>query len=106
MDTCIKSNLFVRSCPEKETFRKNSQNREVEVRPLASNGRVARLSSMVNTCEPLINVVKLKRAKDADRLEPKGKQPAGFVFAKATRIFALPADRRNLTYSCYLYETW
>jgi hypothetical protein len=34
---------------------------------------------MVNTCEPLINVVKLKRAKDADRLEPKGKQPVDFV---------------------------
>lgn len=106
MDTCIKSNLFVRSCPEKETFRKNSQNREVEVRPLASYGRVARLSSMVNTCEPLINVVKIKRAKDADRLEPKGKQPAGFLCAKATRILVLPADRRNLTYSCYLCETW
>lgn len=106
MDTCIKSNLFVRSCPEKETFRKNSQNREVEVRPLASFGQVARLSSMVNTCESLVNVVKLIRAKDADRLGPKGKQPAGFVLVKATRIFALPADRRNLTYSCYLCETW
>jgi len=65
----------VRSCPKKETFRKKSQNRKVEVRPLASFGLVARLSSMVNTCEPLINVVKIKRAKDADRLEPKGKQP-------------------------------
>ena len=71
MGTCIRSNLFVRSCPEKETFRKNSQNREVEVRPLASFGQVARLSSMVNTCESLVNVVKLSQAKDADRLEPK-----------------------------------
>ena len=106
MDTCIKSNLFVRSCPKKETFRKNSQNREVEVRPLASFGLVARLSSMVNTCEPLINVVKIKRAKDADRLEQKGKQPDDYVRAIVTRIFALPADRRNLTYSCYLCETW
>jgi len=34
---------------------------------------------MVNTCEPLINVVKLKRAKDDDRLEPKGKQSVDFV---------------------------
>ena len=61
---------------------------------------------MVNTCEPLINVVKIKRAKGADRLEPKGKQPAGFVRAKATRIPVLPADKRNLTCSCYLCETW
>jgi hypothetical protein len=106
MDTCIKSNLFVRSCSEKVTSRKSSQNCEVEVRPLASCGQVARLSSMVNTCESLVNVVKLIRAKDADRLEPKGKQPVGFVSAIATRIFALPADRRNLTYSCYLCETW
>jgi hypothetical protein len=30
---------------------------------------------MVNKSEPLINVVKVERAKDADRLEPKGKQP-------------------------------
>ena len=40
----------------------------------ASGGRDAGLSGMVNTGEPLINIVKLKRAKDADRLEPKGKQ--------------------------------
>lgn len=73
-------NCLVWSCPEKEALSKEkSQNREVEVRLLASYGRVARLSNMVNTCEPLINVVKLKRAKDADRLEPKGKQPVDFV---------------------------
>ena len=35
---------------------------------------------MVNTCEPLINVVKIKRAKGADRLEPKGKQPRLALF--------------------------
>ena len=29
---------------------------------------------MVNTCEPLINFVKAKQAKVADRLEPKGVQ--------------------------------
>ena len=61
---------------------------------------------MVNACEPLINVVKVKRAKDADRLEPKGKQPVDFILSKVTRILALPADRRNLSYSCYLCETW
>jgi len=46
---------------------------------------------MVNTCEPLINVVKIKRANDADRLEPKGKQPVDFFSAKVTRILVLPA---------------
>lgn len=61
---------------------------------------------MVNTCEPLINVVKLKRANDANRLEPKGKQPVDFVMAKVTRILVLPAERRNLSYACYLCETW
>ena len=61
---------------------------------------------MVNTCEPLINVVKVERANDADRLEPKDKQPAGFILTKVTRILVLPADRRNLTYSCYLCGTW
>ena len=61
---------------------------------------------MVNTCEPLINVVKVKRAKGADRLEPKGKQPAGFFRSKAARILVLPADRRNLTCSCCLCRTW
>ena len=61
---------------------------------------------MVNTCEPLINVVKVERANDADRLEPKGKQPAVFVLTKVTRILVLSADRRNLSYSCYLCETW
>jgi len=61
---------------------------------------------MVNTCEPLINVVKIKRANDANRLEPKGKQPVDFFMAKVTRILVLPADRRNLTYSRYLCATW
>lgn len=46
---------------------------------------------MVNTCEPLINVVNLNRAKDADRLEPKGMQPVDFFLAKVTRILVLPA---------------
>ena len=61
---------------------------------------------MVNTCEPLINVVNLERANDADRLEPKGKQPVDFIVAKVTRILVLPADRRNLTYLRYLCATW
>ena len=61
---------------------------------------------MVNTCEPLINVVKVKRANDADRLEPKGKQPVVFVLTKVTRIVVLSADRRSLTYSCYLCGKW
>jgi hypothetical protein len=30
---------------------------------------------MANTREPLINVVKIRRAKDADRLGPKGTWP-------------------------------
>lgn len=30
---------------------------------------------MANTCEPLVNVVKIRRAKDADRLGPKGTWP-------------------------------
>jgi hypothetical protein len=47
---------------------------------------------MVNTCEPLINVVKLRRANDADRLEPKGKQPVDFFMVKVTRILVLPAE--------------
>jgi len=76
MDTCIWSNPFVRSYPEKEALSKEkAKSARWRQWPSASEGRGARLSSMVNKSEPLINVVKLERAKDADRLEPKGKQP-------------------------------
>jgi len=40
---------------------------------------------MVNTCEPLINFVKAKQAKVADRLEPKGVQLDNLFQFKVTR---------------------
>ena len=40
---------------------------------------------MVNICEPLINFVKAKQAKVADRLEPKGVQSDDLFQFEVTR---------------------
>ena len=56
------------------------------------------LSSMVNICEPLINFVKAKQAKVADRLEPKGVQLVTPLHVWGYTDIKLPEKRRNLTY--------
>ena len=62
---------------------------------------------MVNTCEPLINFVKAKQAKVADRLEPKGVQLDTPLQRWGYTDIRLPEKRRNLTYhvNCVLSET-
>ena len=54
---------------------------------------------MVNICESLINVVNYEQAKDADRLEPKGKWSGTGVLCSPVADVAPPADRRDLTHS-------
>ena len=53
---------------------------------------------MVNICEPLINFVKAKQAKVADRLEPKGVQLVTPLHVWGYTDIRLPEKRRNLTY--------
>ena len=59
---------------------------------------------MVNTCEPLINFVKAKQAKVADRLEPKGVQLDTPLQRWGYTDIRLPEKRRNLTYHVNLVE--
>lgn len=53
---------------------------------------------MVNICEPLINFVKAKQAKVADRLEPKGVQLVTPLHVWGYTDIRLPEKRLNLTY--------
>ncbi len=53
---------------------------------------------MVNICEPLINFVKAKQAKVADRLEPKGVQLVTPLHVWGYTDIKLPEKRRNPTY--------
>ncbi len=53
---------------------------------------------MVKIFEPLINFVKAKQAKVADRLEPKGVQSDTPLHAWGYTDIRLPEKRRNLTY--------
>ena len=50
---------------------------------------------MVNICEPLINFVKAKQAKVADRLEPKGVQLVTPLHVWGYTDIRLPEKRRN-----------
>jgi hypothetical protein len=54
---------------------------------------------MGNTCESLINVVTEQQAKDADRLEPKGKWPSSGASNSPDADDAPSAERRALTHS-------
>ena len=52
---------------------------------------------MVNTCELLINIVISKQAKDAERLEPKGKG-IGVEIVNFSTVDVTPSvNRQNLT---------
>lgn len=53
---------------------------------------------MVKIFEPLINFVKAKQAKVADRLEPKGVQLVAPLQRWGYTDIRLPEKRRNLTY--------
>ena len=53
---------------------------------------------MVNTCELLINVVKIKRAKDAERLYPKGRWPGTGASLSPVMDDGPPANREDLTH--------
>lgn len=54
---------------------------------------------MDNLCELPINVVNAKRAKDADRLEPKGEWSSLEVTSSSNVDIAPPAERQVLTHS-------
>ena len=56
------------------------------------------LGCRLNICEPLINFVKAKQAKVADRLEPKGVQLVTPLHVWGYTDIRLPEKRRNLTY--------
>ena len=55
---------------------------------------------MVNICEPLINFVKAKQAKVAERLEPKGVQLDTPLHIGGYTDIELSEKRRSLTYQC------
>ena len=57
---------------------------------------------MVNTCEFLINVVTCERAKDADRLYPKGKWPGTEASFSSVMDDVPPAKREAPNPSGYL----
>ena len=54
------------------------------------------MDGKVNTCELLLNVVKIERAKDADRLCPKGKWPGTGASFSPVMDDAPPAEREDL----------
>ncbi len=56
------------------------------------------MDGRVNTCELLINVVTNERAKDADRLYPKGKWPGTEGAFSSVMDDGPPAEREDLTH--------
>ena len=63
---------------------------------LASSQQGLELDGKVNTCELLLNVVKNRRAKDADRLYPKGKWPGTEAPFSSVMDDVPPAKREDL----------
>ncbi|GJL52078.1 MAG: hypothetical protein NPIRA01_33050 [Nitrospirales bacterium] len=53
---------------------------------------------MVNTGEPMINLVTIKQAEGADRPEPNGERVVGLLSYGTTRTGTPPGNSRNLLY--------
>lgn len=58
---------------------------------------------MVSICELSVNIVTSTRAKDTDRLYPKGMQSVNPFQRWDYTDKALSVERQNLTYSCVNY---
>ena len=54
--------------------------------------------------ELLINVVKVKQAKEADKLEPKGMEPGWDAHFSSHADVALSVERRSLSHSFGIYK--
>jgi hypothetical protein len=72
------------------------RSREVAVGRLASSWQGLGLDGRVNRCELSINVVTKERAKDADRLCPKGMWPGTGASLSSVMDDAPPAEREDL----------
>jgi len=105
MDTCITSNCFVRSCPDKValpqgivlTVRK-------EQKPLVSNGWGAWLSDMANVSELSLTHRKVVNKPKDTGLEPKGTQSDNLEPCGVTRTEGLPVQRQSLSHSLSLAQ--
>ena len=70
-------------------------------------GEGARVDSMVNICERLINVVIFQQAEDiAPGLSQNGKGSGMDAPNSSIADGEPPAERQNLTHTGYLHGTW
>jgi hypothetical protein len=105
MDTCITSNCFVRSCPDKvalprggvPTVRKGQE-------PLVSNGWGAWLNDMANVSELSLTHRNVVRKPKDTGLEPKGMQSDNLEACGVTRTQRLPVYRQSLSHSSSLAQ--
>jgi len=105
MGTCITSNCFVRSCPDKVALPKGIVLTVSEgQRPLVSNGQGAWLSDMANVSElSLMHRNVVNKPKDTG-LEPKGMQSDNLEPCGVTRTQRLPVYRQSLSHSLSLAQ--
>lgn len=99
MGTCIMSNCFVRSCPDKVALPKGEvQTVRRGQRQLVSNGRGAWLSDMANVNELSMTHRNVTNKLNDIELEPKGMQSDSLEPCEATRTLRLPVYRQSLSH--------
>jgi len=105
MDTCITSNCFVRSCPDKVALPKG---KVLTVRKgqrlLVSNGWGAWLNDMANVSELSLTHRKVVNKPKDTGLEPKGMQSDNLEPCGVTRTQRLPVYRQSLSHSLSLVQ--
>ena len=99
MDTCITSNCFVRSCPDKVAL---PQGKDLTVRKrqrsLVSNGWGAWLNDMANVSELSMTHRNVVNKPNDTGLEPKGTQSDNLEPCGVTRTQGLPVYRQSLSH--------
>lgn len=99
MDTCITSNCFVRSCPDKVALPKGEvQTAREGQRPLVSNGWGAWLNDMANASELSMTHRNVTNKPNDTGLEPKGMQSDNLEPCGVTRTQGLPVYRQSLSH--------
>jgi hypothetical protein len=99
MDTCITSNCFVRSYPDKVTLPKGEvPTARKEQQPLVSNGWGAWLNDMANESELSMTHRKVVNKPNDTGLEPKGTQSDNLEPCEVTRTQGLPVYRQSLSH--------
>ena len=98
--TCVGGNPGVRSSRDNVASAQLSRqlNREGTLRlPASQGGQELRLEGMANSGEALLSRRKRQQAKEADRLEPKGKWRSRGGGISPLTDGVPPAERRSLT---------